>query len=338
MAVDLVLVGLGRMAVGNQELAGNLPLSHADAALAAGGFEIAGLVDPDAARRESAAARFPGVPVAECLEALPGNTGEVIAICASTGAHADLATRALARSPAVVVVEKPMAAELDSAVALANAVDAAGAVLRVNFHRRFDPRHCHWRDRRPLAPRLIEMRYGKGLLNYASHMVDWLLDWYGEIETVRALPLCVDDGADPSPSFVCYMAGGFEAVVLGVAGLDYDQFEIDILARGERLTLSDGGAEIHRQVPYPAKHYSGYAHLAPEVGAGDTAPVGGFAELYCAIAAHCLGDAPLPGCDHHAGLLNMAVLEAVRRSQSRAGDPIRPCELLQRRKDNVAIR
>lgn len=338
MTTPLVLVGLGRMAIGNQELAGVLPLSHADAALAAGGFEISGLVDLDADRRAAAAVRFPGVPVVDGFEALPANTGEVIAICASTRAHADLATQALARSPAVVVVEKPMAADLDSAVALADAVDAAGTVLRVNYHRRFDPRHRHWHDRRPPLPRLIEMRYGKGLLNYASHMVDWLLDWYGEIESVRALPLRTDDGADPSPSFVCVMAAGFEAVVLGVAGLDYDQFEIDILAVGERLTLADGGAEIRRQMPRMAKHYAGYAHLAPGVGADDTAPVGGFLELYHAIAAYCQTGATLPGCDHRAGLLNMAVLEAVRLSQSRAGASISPRELLQRSQDDVAIR
>ncbi len=338
MTVPLVLVGLGRTAIGNQELAGPLPLSHADAALAAGGFEISGLVDLDAARREAAAAMFPDVPLADCMEALPTNAGEVIVISASTGAHAALATRALTRNPAVVVVEKPMAANLDSAIVLTQAVDAAGAVLRVNFHRRFDPRHRNWHSRRPPKPRLIEMRYGKGLLNYGSHMVDWLIDWYGEIDSVRALPLSVDAGADPSPSFVCYMAGGFEAVVLGVAGLHYDQFEIDILAHGERLTLTDGGTEIRRRTPRMAKHYAGYAHLAPEFGDGDTAPVGGFLELYRALAAFCQTGAPLPGCDHRAGLLNMAVLEAVRLSQYRAGASICPRELLQRSQDNVAIR
>lgn len=338
MTVPLVLVGLGRTAVGNQGLAGPLPLSHADAALAAGGFEISGLVDLDAARSEAAAAMFPGVPLVDRLEVLPVNASEVIVVSASIGAHADLATRALARGPAVVVVEKPMAADLESAIVLAQAVDAAGAVLRVNFHRRFDPRHRHWYSRRPPKPRLIEMRYGKGLLNYGSHMVDWLLDWYGEIDSVRALPLRVDAGADPSPSFVCHMAGGFEAVVLGVAGLDYDQFEIDILAPGERLTLTDGGTEIRRQTPQMAKHYAGYAHLAPEVGAADTAPVGGFLELYRALAAFCLAGAPLPGCDHRAGLFNVAVLEAVRLSQSRAGASISPRELLQRSQDNVTSR
>jgi predicted dehydrogenase len=338
VAVGLVLVGLGRMAIGNQELAGGLPLSHADAALAAGGFEISGLVDLDVAKRGAAAAMFPGVPLADRLESLPANAGEVIVISASTGAHADLAMRALARNPAVVVVEKPMAADLDSAIALAQSVEAAGAELRVNFHRRFDPRHRHWHDRRPQLPRLIEMRYGKGLLNYASHMVDWLLDWYGEIDSVRALPLRVDESADPSPSFVCVMAAGFEAVVLGVAGLDYDQFEIDILANGERLRLADGGAEISRETPRMAKHYAGYAHLVSEIGSGDTAPVGGFVELYRAIRVHCQTGVPLSGCDHRIGLLNMAVLEAIRLSHNRGGEEIRPRDLLQRSWNDVTIR
>ena len=113
MINSLVLVGLGRMAVGNRDLAGELPLSHADAALAAGGFAITGLVDPDPARRTAAAARFPGVPAVACLAELPISTGEVIAICAPTAAHAGLAAESLQRQPKVVVVEKPMAADLD---------------------------------------------------------------------------------------------------------------------------------------------------------------------------------------------------------------------------------
>lgn len=309
--------------------------NHVDAIQATGCYEITGLVDPNFSRRVIAAEKVPGSQIVESLSTLTRRKDEVIVIATPAELHASSIITALEREPRLIVVEKPMTDSLKSAKAIVNAVEEAKVSLRVNFHRRFDPRHRHWHSRRPPKPRLIEMRYGKGLLNYCSHMVDWLLDWYGEIDSVRTLPLRVDAGADPSPSFVCYMASGFEAVVLGVAGLHYDQFEIDILAHDERLTLTNGGTEIRRQTPQMAKYYAGYAHLAPEVGATDTAPVGGFLELYRAVAAFCLTGTPLPGCDHRAGLLNVAVLEAVRLSRSRAGESIRPRDLLKRSHSDV---
>ena len=328
MPIRLVLVGLGRIAIGNSKLVNGLPLSHVDAALATGNFVLSGLVDVDADRRAYALTMFPDIPVVESLAALPKNTSEVIVICASNNVHAELAKQALLRKPAVVVVEKPMTSNFKSAVQLAQLVESAEAVLRINFHRRFDLRFNKWRNLRPMKPVLIEMRYGKGLLNYASHMIDWLVDWYGEIEGVRALPLRIDKDDDSSPSFVCYMAAGFEVVVLGVTGLNYDQFEIDILAANERLMFIDGGAVIRRLKPLTGKHYSGYSHLIEEADNEDIAPVSGFIELYKAIYTYCKLGEPLAGCDHNDGLLNMAVLEAVRLSISFDGKLISPRQLL----------
>ncbi|MFZ9448598.1 MAG: Gfo/Idh/MocA family oxidoreductase [Alphaproteobacteria bacterium] len=326
---SLVIVGLGRIGIGDGSLTASAILNHADAAVASGGFRIAALDDPDPARRAEAASRFPGVCVASRIEDVQRGEAETIALCAPTGEHAHLAHAALARRPAALVVEKPLAASLGEARALCAEAESAGVLLRVNFNRRFDPRHARWRARRPAAPRFVQMRYGKGLFNYASHLVDWLSDWYGPVVDVRALPLRHDvDAADPSPSFACTLHAGFDAIALGVAGLGYDQFEIEVLADGEALVLADGGTSISLRAAQQGKRYSGYAHLADTTP--DEGPVGGFVELYAALASTLSGRGPLPGCDHRAALENIAVLEAVRESLSRGGASVRPRDLIDR--------
>ncbi len=329
MTHPLVIVGLGRIGIGNGSIAAAAILNHADAALASGGFRIAGLVDPDPARRAEASSRFPGTRVAARIEEVAREEGEAIALCAPTGEHARLAQVVLARRPAALIVEKPLAASLAEARALCDAAEAAGVLLRVNFNRRFDPRHASWRDRRPVAPRLVQMRYGKGLFNYASHLVDWLHDWYGVVDAVRALPLRHDaEAADPSPSFACSMRAGFDAVAMGLPGLGYDQFEIEIFADDAALVLAEGGTSIVLRGAQPGKRYAGYAHLAD--AAPDEGPVGGFVEFYAALALALSGRGPMAGCDHHAALENIAVLEAVRSSLSRGGVAVRPRDLIDR--------
>ena len=39
----------------------------------------------------------------------------------------------------------------------------------------------------------------------------------------------------------CRMAAGFDAVLLGIDGLDYDQFELDFFFDTVRMELADGG-------------------------------------------------------------------------------------------------
>jgi len=95
MTIPLVLVGLGRIAIGNGEFLSGLPLSHVDAALATGKFFLYGLVEIDTDRRAYALSMFPDVPVVESLAVLPENTSEVIVICASNNAHAELVKQAL---------------------------------------------------------------------------------------------------------------------------------------------------------------------------------------------------------------------------------------------------
>ncbi len=322
---NVIIVGLGRIGAGNIGLAGETPMSHVAAVLANPELSIIGLVDGDAAARAAVLENHPmiepGVVVSE-LHEIPRKQPEIVSICTPPESHAGVLALALERAPRVVIVEKPLAT--DVAVGRAMTLQAAetGTVLRVNFNRRFDANYANWRSAALGTPRAIVVRYGKGLWNYASHVVDLLLDWYGAIENVQALGDMDRDAAFPNLSFRCRMAAGFDAVFVGISGLNYDQMEIDIFNSDDRLEIRAGGAEVRRYVREPDRYYKGYAYLEELVEQRLEKPVSGFAELYRSIGSHVFEGAPLGGCDGAEAVANMAVLDAAIRSAEGGGLPI----------------
>jgi myo-inositol 2-dehydrogenase / D-chiro-inositol 1-dehydrogenase len=79
--------------------------------------------------------------VADIEELLNAVDLDAVAICSSTGTHADLIVAA-ARAGKAIFCEKPVSldlAEVDRALA---AVDAAGVPFQIGFNRRFDPAHA----------------------------------------------------------------------------------------------------------------------------------------------------------------------------------------------------
>lgn len=325
--IPVVIIGLGRIGAGNIGLAGEMPLSHLAAIRSVSGLSVTALVDPDPQARAAlqlAQPEMKNICIAADLDELPQTADEIIAICTPAETHAVILEKALIRKPRIVVVEKPFASSLAEAHRMACLVEGAGSVVRVNFNRRFDVRHLRWRAKAPPSPLAIVMRYGKGLMNYGSHLVDLLLDWYGPVESVQALGTVETRTADPSPSFRCRMAAGFDATAVGIDGLDYDQFEIDIFDHAGRIESRAGGADFRRYVPVDGLHYQGYRHLAEIESERDTGPVGGFTELYSAIVRHITDGASLPGCDGRAALAGIAVLEAIERSMAAGGKILSP--------------
>ena len=315
----VAIVGLGRIGAGNVGLAGDVPMSHLSAVLATPGLTVVALVDPDPAARARVAGNQAGTAegvVCKSLDEVPAQGIDVVAVCTPTGTHAEVIEEAMRLAPRLVVCEKPLATDLPNGRAMVARLDRAGALLRVNFNRRLNPLHRRWRQRAETTPRAVVVRYGKGLQNYASHFIDLLLDWYGPVEEVQAFSSIDSGTVDPNLSFRCRMTAGFDAVFIGIDGLDYDQLEVDVFNPQDRIEMRGGGAEmIH--------YYKGYDNLVEDVDGREQAPVSGFAELYAAIAAHFRDGTELPGCDSRDALANMAVVDAALRSATMGGRPVR---------------
>lgn len=122
----LGLAGLGRMGrIHAANLAWRCPSTR-----------LVGVTDADAAVAASVGAEL-GVPVAPSYAELLSEV-DAVAVATPTATHAELVARA-ARAGKAVFCEKPVSLDRQATVDTLAAVRAAGVVLQVGFHRRFDP-------------------------------------------------------------------------------------------------------------------------------------------------------------------------------------------------------
>ena len=132
---------------------------------------LVAVVDRDRVRASEVAARH-GVPALTDCEDLPLDI-DAVSVAVPTSAHAPVVEACLRRGWAVLV-EKPMAATLEEAAAMARAADGAGRPLLVGHTERFNPvvRAARSRVR---DPRFIET-HRLGMFTARSTDVDVVLD------------------------------------------------------------------------------------------------------------------------------------------------------------------
>lgn len=319
--ISVAVVGLGRVGSRNDAHGYAVPLSHVGAVLATPGLRLAAMVDPDPKARADAQALWGArthAAVLSSMSELPEGSVDIVALCTPTASRAADVAAALRLRPRALLVEKPLAASAAEARRLAAQAEAAGCAVRVNFNRRFDPGSRAFRRRFPGTPRKAALRYGKGLFNYGSHLVDLLLDWCGPIRAVQALG--EPEGAgDPCLSFRCAMAAGFDAVALAFTRVAYDQFEAEFYFEDMRLDYLSGGAERRSFRAVPDRIYKGYAQLEEDAAAAERSVVGGFAEAYAALRDHLAHGAELAGCTPQDAVAGLEAIEAALESARRGG-------------------
>ena len=302
-------------------------MSHREAIEQSEKFQVAGLVDRDGEKLERIATEIGRPPTATQLEELNDDRADVIVICTPSTDRVDIVEAALEMKPRVVIIEKPMACDLTAALRIAETSRQTGTPILINFQRRFDTKIRKWREFAPQPARSITVTYGKGLYNYASHAIDLMLDWYGSVTEVRSLSNVGDlVESDPSLSFAASLETGTTAVFIGHDSLGYDLWDMEIVGDTKRLSLRAGGAEAYLEEPEMSRFYTGYAHLRQI--SNENAAVGGFSELYDAVAGYLDHGTELGGCNVERGLENMAILDAVHKSTLANGVNLDPSEIL----------
>ncbi len=347
-ALRVAIVGLGRAGARNAAVLApdgrRVHRNHLSGALAAGA-QIVALVDRDVEVRTAALSAWReqvAGPNADALPALgesitdiaPGSA-DVIVLASPPYSHAAQLEDALACRPSAVLVEKPLAVDLATAERMAAHAEVAGttAVVHVNFNRRADKgmrEWCaHWQGR---SPRAVVMRYGNGLFNYASHLVDHALDWFGVPQAVRALPpFEVRQPRADSPSFLMEFDRDLNVHVIGLDDIDYDMFEMDLYFPDGVASARNNAAEKFIYRRQADLYYPGYAGVVSDETVAACEPIGGFEETYRVLTRH-LGEGAHAGsedlnlCSLSDALWGMRVLDAVERSRATQGRPINVAE------------
>lgn len=320
VVTSLIVLGLGRVGSRNAERRELETLSHVGAALAAGGIEIGGLVDPDPASREAAAALWAGRTNAPIMADHAGLKADIVVVGGPTATRKAQIAAALACQPKILLVEKPLAPTAAEAREIVETCRKAGVLIRVNYNRRFDPGHVLFRRQLDGPPIKALTRYGKGLLNYSSHMIDLLLHWFGDIVEVQALGARPE--GDGALDYRCRSEAGFDAVLIGFDGLGYDQFEMEFYYSDRRLALHDAGTVKLRASAVPDRVYPGYAHLADPGEVLHRGVVGGFVETYTALRNYLQDGTEPGGCTAAEAIRNLDVIEAALKSAACQGRPV----------------
>lgn len=325
--LGLVVCGLGRAGSGygvdDRGLA--IQRSHIGAAVSSGAFEIKGIVETDANMREKATSSWGEVlggahSVAD-LNDMKGIAVDVIALATSPMQRRLHVEAALSLGPKVLLVEKPLATNVEEAAQIVEMCRVAGAALRVNFQRATDPAHIAVRNEVENVPLGANAKIGGGHFNYGSHVVDLVLDWFGAARSVSAFPIAAgakspDD--EPALDFRISLEAGFECLIQSVSGAHFDIFEIEVLFEDRALRLSNGGVEKYWSCAVEDLYYPGYTQLWQNRCSEEL--VDGLTPMYRSIADHLERGGELIGASGERAAHGIAILEAAVRSAAAFGE------------------
>jgi len=261
-----LVIGLGAIGMGyDLDSPEELVFTHVRALAHHPGFRLVGGVDPLPERQAlfTATTGAPAWPTAAAArEALEGV--DVVVIATSAEMRLELVRLALALSPKLVLLEKPLAYTEEEGATIVELCKEAGVTLAVNYFRRFDTALALAVDRNA-AGRLASavVRYSGGVLQNASHYLDLLLLWFGR---PKGISLIGDDGpAGPEDRRLAFIVDHGTARTFFVpVRADYDFGEIDLLFQDGRLRFEDYCERVTLFRVGEDPLFPGYKRLAPD--------------------------------------------------------------------------
>ncbi len=240
-AAAVVLIGLGAVGMGydiDLEPAA-YALTHASAIEVDPRFALVAGVDTDEARCARFFQRF-ATPAFREIEDAPSDC-DVVVIATPAHTHVDVLRRVFdCMAPRLVLMEKPMGANVKEATAIRDMARDANVELLVNYHRAADPRVVavaqSLRDADIPRPYAGVGWYSKGLVNNASHLVALLMQWLGPVRRVEAIGSGDVGAAGPEPAFrLCF--NGCDVEVLVVRHQSFSRFSVELVGDAGLLEL-----------------------------------------------------------------------------------------------------
>lgn len=244
------LVGLGRIGYRYDCERDDLIISHFKAIMDNRNFKLCWVADEDAQNRARVLERIPQdcrvmseVPVDR-----PETAVDLVVVATSTASHLSVVKQALAVSPKAILCEKPVGVSLAESQEIARLCSEAGVPLYVNYMRRCEPAV----QRIQKAITSGEMGdfykavcwYSGGIANNASHFIDLMQFWFGEIRQAEVLAPPRQAGADPDFDFRLAFEQGLSCYFLAGSEADFGSKEIELLGTQGVLRYLRGGFDV----------------------------------------------------------------------------------------------
>jgi predicted dehydrogenase len=277
--LNVLIIGCGNIA-GRFDEGGtpsSLPLTHAGAFRAHGGFKLAACVEPDQSRRSEFMLRWSVEHGYESPEALRQHVGafDVISICSPTAMHAAHLDVAVSLRPRLIFCEKPVTPSVNESEYWSSKCAAAGILLAVNHTRRWAPdvrrlgnelRAGEWGTLRSVIG-----HYNKGVMNNGGHMIDLLRMLVGEM-SICTVGRAVWDfwKDDPSVPATLISEDGVPICLNATHAADYSCFELELFTSTAVLVMESGGGQWRVRRAADSPTFKGYRSLgASETRAGE---------------------------------------------------------------------
>ena len=157
-----------------------------------------------------------------------------------------------------VLIEKPIASELEASREFADYCAERRLFTQVNFWRRADPTirmlASGGLQRRVGDVQCVFVTYGNGLWNNGTHMIDLARMFFGDIEAVQRIPSVAPQAfgpipGDTNPAFIMKTAAGCSITVMPLAFEHYRENSMDIWGTKGRLVIMNEGLTIQH---YPS--------------------------------------------------------------------------------------
>ncbi len=244
------VVGLGQIGMGYDfdRRSTDLVLTHAKAFSAHPGYELVGGLDLDAGKRAAFTERYGAPAFAELEDLFRVAKPDVISLCTNTDTHYSLLREVLKLRPRAIICEKPICYSLEEARELVELSEREKVPVLVNYMRRTEP------GAREVGSLLASgaigslqkgmVLYSKGLYNNASHFIDLLGNWLGEIEVKQVL----NQGRafprnDLEPDFVL-SCSGVDFSFLALKEECFSVAEVHCFGEAGKISYLEGGSRI----------------------------------------------------------------------------------------------
>lgn len=195
---------------------------------------------------------------------------DVVSICTSDSTHADILECVL-NTPGIkgVIVEKPLALDVNRAAELVRCAHEKKITLAVNYNRR----HAKGHQKIKLviengdigAVQKISGYYTKGILHNGTHWLDlarWLI---GEIKMAQGFNVTKSKDQDPPIDVWLQFENGATGFLHNLDANKYSLFEMDILGTLGRIRITDSGHKIEFFKVNLSQYYSGFQTLQLDI-------------------------------------------------------------------------
>lgn len=257
------IIGLGR--IGSSYPSSHIPRTHMGAYSENKRIEVVSGVDSNHhARKEFLQKWGNHIPVYSTVkEMLSEQQPDIVSVCVSPPSLTDIVSEFMQNPPKLYFLEKPVIINPGMSEALLRAVNNVPAA--VNYHRCWDPAHINYFEKVLESESIVSIRviYGKGLFNYASHIIALLVRYFGHVKTVSNMPMHTynNDNNDPSLSFILEFNCGVNAVFQGFDGIAYDLLELEVMTTAGLFSLKSGGCRRRQELPKSSAFYPNYTQL-----------------------------------------------------------------------------